>query len=491
MVGRIHRRGGASVALGSLVGLGVLLSIAGRGDASPRGLPVTADTRTNVVPQPVPCTVTASKVVGSVTVVPDYLLQSIEYVPVGSSSSATYGTGSTSGTTTTFASNSGMTTTNTQSVQESYATPTSADVPIGFTASMTASQGSGSGASQQSSTAVAFSTNSTFSHTVSSLQDVPDHGKDIFVLWIQPQVTDTITQITDTTGERMQGETQCVVGANAKSTARQVSSVKMGGGQIVYLTADVLLGYDTIETTNATGQQEAGYFAKLTAQDKTQILALDPFVAGTPVDTKRFVLLTQQLPGHPTIQPGSGSTVNITNTTTTTTSQAQTLTSTSSASVSGSIGVKFGPIGVTTTSQTQTQWTWSQTTTTAQQRGTSTISGASLGTKTPNYMDDVTLYWDTLYNTFLFRSKNSGDGIPPQQPPQASGTATSGGKPMPNTYVTLKFADGSTRIVRTDDSGHYSVRGAPAGNVTVIVGGKVVSSTVIASGKIARANLVL
>ena len=207
------RNGPASAALGSLVGLGVLLSIAGRGDASPRGLPVAADTRTNAAPKPLPCTTETSKVVGTATVVPDYLLQSIEYVPVGNSSSATYGTGSTSGTTTTFASQSGYSTTSTQSVQESYASPTSDTVPIGFTASMSASQSSGSGTTQQSSTAVAFSTNSTFSHTVSSAQDAPDHGKDVFVLWIQPQIVNTITEITDTPGENMLGETQCTASA--------------------------------------------------------------------------------------------------------------------------------------------------------------------------------------------------------------------------------------------------------------------------------------
>lgn len=201
MLRRTHHNRGAAAALGSLVAVGVLLSIAGRGDASPRGLPVAADTRTNAVPKPVPCSVETSKVAGTATVVPDYLLQSIEYVPVGNSSSATYGTGSTSGTTTTFASQSGYSTSTTQSVQESYASPTSETVPIGFTASMTASQGSGSGSTQQFSTAVAFSTNSTFSHTVSSSQDAPDHGKDIFVIWIQPQIVDTITEITDTPGE--------------------------------------------------------------------------------------------------------------------------------------------------------------------------------------------------------------------------------------------------------------------------------------------------
>ena len=207
------------------------------------------------------------------------------------------------------------------------------------------------------------------------------------------------------------------------------------------------------------------------------------------MDTKRFVLLAQQLPGHPTIQPGSGSTVNITNSTTTTNSSAQTVNSTSSASVSGTIGVKFGPIGVSSTSTQQQQWTWSQTTTNAQQHGTSTISGASLGTKTPNYQDDVTIYWDTLYNTFLFRSKNSADGIPPQQPPSVQGTATSGGKRLANAYVTLKFANGTTTIVRTDADGNYSLRGAPAGSVTATVNGQTLTSSVVAPGKIARANL--
>jgi hypothetical protein len=491
MARRRHRIRQSSVVLGSFVGLGALLSIAGRGDASPRGLPVLADTRSNATPKPLGCTVETSQVIATATVVPDYLLQSIFYIPVGNASSATYGSGSSSGTTTTFTSTSGYSTTTTQSVQQSYTSPTIDDVPIGFTASMTNSQGSGSGYSDQWQTSVAFSTNSTFSKTISSSQDAPDHGKDIFVLWVQPRVTDTITEVTDTPGTKLTADSQCMANTGAKSTSHQVSKVTMSGGGIDFFTADMLLGYDTIETDTPTGQTWANAFAKLTAQDRTQVLALDPFVAGTAMNTQRFVILATQPPGTPSIQPGSGSAVNITNTTTTSSSGSQTINSNSSAAVQGSIGVKFGTVGVTTTTQTQQQWTWSQTTAHADQHGTSQISGATFGTKTAGYSDNVKVYWDTLYNTFLFRSNNYGDGTPPQQPPQVQGTATSGGKRLANTYVTLKFANGTTMIVRTDDQGHYSVRGAPAGALTASVSGKIVSSSVIAPGKIARANLVL
>lgn len=121
-----------------------------------------------------------------------------------------------------------------------------------------------------------------------------------------------------------------------------------------------------------------------------------------------------------------------------------------------------------------------------QSRGTSTIDSASFGTKTTGYMDNVTIYWDTLYGSFLFRSQNAGDGTPPEQPPQMAATMTTGGEPQPNAYVELTFADGSKRLVRTDAHGHFSVRGAPSGAVTMRVAGKVVGQETLGAGRVVR-----
>lgn len=490
MLHRRQRTVRASAALGSLVAIGLTLTFAGRGNASPHGFPVAADTRTNSNPKPITCTATSRKVVATATVVPDYLLQSIEYVPVGNASSVTYGAGAQSGATTTFASSTGYSTSTSTSVQETLSpSADGAGVPIGFNASMSASTSSGSGSTQGSSMAVSVTTNTTFSNGVSSAQDAPDHGRDVFVLWMMPSIVNTITQITETQGFSDTVNGPCETTAGAKSTSHDVSSVKMSGGQIAYFTVDQLLGYDTIGTSNSTEQQMAALFAKLSPQDKQQILAADPFVRGGPLDTKRYVKLTQQIPGVPSFQVGHSTSLNITNSTTTTTSQSETFTSTSGASVSGTVGVKFGPIGISTTTTTSQSWNWSQTTTAAQSRGTSTIDSASFGTKTAGYMDNVTIYWDTLYGTFLFRSQNAGDGTAPEQPPQMEATMATGGQPQGNQYVELTFADGSKRLVRTDASGHFSVRGAPAGAVTMRVAGKLVGTETLGAGRLVRHDI--
>jgi hypothetical protein len=354
---------------------------------------------------------------------------------------------------------------------------------------MSSSTSSGSGSSQSSQLSVAITTNTTFSNGVSSSQDAPDHGKDVFVLMMGPNIVDTVTEVTETPGYKMPGESTCEATPGAHGTSHQVASVKMTGGQIAYFTVDQLLGYDTIGAANSTEEQIAALYATLSSQDKQQVLALDPFVRGAPFDSNRYVKLTQQLPGVPNIEAGHSSSVNITNSTTTTTSQSETVNSTSGASVSGSVGFKIGPIGVSTTTTTSQTWTWSQTSSRANSRGTSTIDQASFGTKTQGYMDNVTIYWDTLYGTFLFRSQNAGDGTPPEQPPQMEATMASGGQPQANQYVELTFANGQKRMVRTDAHGHFSVRGAPAGSVTMRVAGKIVGQETLGNGKMVRHDI--
>jgi hypothetical protein len=216
----------------------------------------------------------------------------------------------------------------------------------------------------------------------------------------------------------------------------------------------------------APGVKQALDAAGLTATDYAQILSANPFANGAgSIDPNRFVPIPQSFPYQPP-ESASGSavlsTVNFQNTFTV--SSTHTVQNQYGVSVSISAGLNLGIFSASLKVTGSMEWTNTNslgTSSESLQSASATVGGPAIGFSGPS---DVVVYWDTIYNSFMFAF--------PSQPSTASGTLLdSAGSPVAHKPVTLT-AGGHTFKTVTNDRGQYRFYGAPGGDGSLAVDGQ-------------------
>ncbi|HXW14398.1 MAG TPA: carboxypeptidase-like regulatory domain-containing protein, partial [Terriglobia bacterium] len=101
------------------------------------------------------------------------------------------------------------------------------------------------------------------------------------------------------------------------------------------------------------------------------------------------------------------------------------------------------------------------------QSASATVGGPAIGFSGP---PDVLVYWDTIYNSFMF-------AFPTTQPTATGSLLDSAGKPVANQAVTLT-AGGHMFKTLTNAKGQYRIYGAPNGNGSLGVKGQNFTVTV-------------
>ncbi|MGB6303085.1 MAG: hypothetical protein WBF45_04985 [Acidobacteriaceae bacterium] len=150
-----------------------------------------------------------------------------------------------------------------------------------------------------------------------------------------------------------------------------------------------------------------------TAADYAAILAADPFANGSgSIDTRRFQETSTTFPYEPPPTAQDMPTItsySLTNdsTSTVTMNNGTGYTITLSASVSAG----FGGIASATVS-TKDSWAWTQTNSTANSSGTTSSATVAVADPSYGYAGDVAqvaVYWDTLFNSFMFSAIPTGN----------------------------------------------------------------------------------
>ncbi len=376
----------------------------------------------------------------------DYVIADLMYAPPGKASTVTYTASSGSG------SSWGVSTTqgNSSTVKVSAGASGNFFGGGGFTFDASTSQASST--TNQSQFQVS-STIATSLGLASPSSDAVDHTQDEFQLWMNPQVTLT-------------GQT------NEPNSANQVNLTLSAPdpNNIVEFSVAELTGAQAVPA------YKAQLFAVLSAQDKQQILQTDPYWNSPKIIANpRYVPLPcpsqgpcpspQQLDG-PDSAGDERTTDGVQLAYNYSSSSSQTNTQTTSAEVgftvteSGGFG-DFFKVSATEGESDTTSWSTSDSSGSNISKGITAT--ATLSTTTVGYHDLIDIYFDTLYNTFVFASETGGLGIPTNEIPSVSGTLIRAGVPVANQPVVVTFSDGTSRQVFTNSRGVYRVYRAPAG----------------------------
>jgi hypothetical protein len=192
------------------------------------------------------------------------------------------------------------------------------------------------------------------------------------------------------------------------------------------------------------------------AEDFTAILKVDPFATGTPpVGTGRFLPTGQTLP-YETVEsanaPTTGNSVTLTN--------EQLVSGThediSSNTVSIDIEVSAGFPGIAKIAlQNDDKFTWTYDNSTTNSTTTTSTSVASVGNPSSAYTGptDIGVYWDTMFNSFVFAPINTASL-------NLSGFVSDvSGASIWHRLVTLKTVNGRTYRTYTDHNGGYRFYG--------------------------------
>ena len=372
----------------------------------------------------------------------------ITYAPPGtnggkSSSSVSYATGSTTGTTTSCTSSFKTGTKVTASVGIDVEV-----VSLGADASYTASIDQ----TDSSSLEIKKSKQNTINGPGAD-HDGIDHGQDTFWLWLNPLLN-------------------LVIDSQGQITYEVAVDVAYHGPNmfIQYVYAKWLQNPALMPLGVSRALSERG----LTTSDYTEILSLDPFhtpvgPAGTArpvvttIDPKRYQLTPQSFPYEPPADSGAApytKTYNQTSTTTSTGSdEAQTQ---YSVSISASEGIKT-PFTAKLSIEDTFTWTdeYKQTQTNiSTDSATVTVGGPAFGYNGPT---DVCVYWDVVYNSFMFGFLEG--------PVMASGRLVDkAGKAIAAEPVSLDV-EGKTLSTFSNANGEYRFYGSTSGKGTVIAGG--------------------
>jgi hypothetical protein len=365
-------------------------------------------------------------------VFPSYQILALIYAPPGtnggkSNSQVVYGSGSTTGTTDSI-SNSfkvGVGATASLGVQAGI-------VDLGANAEFTASWTRTDSAS--------VSINKSSSNQIQDAgpgEDGIDHDYDIFYLWLNPLLNVTMDN---------QNNITWVIGVAGPTMYIQYVYVK-------WLR-------DPSQMPQGVAQNLAD--AGLTMVDYAQILKCDPFSSGnSPIDPIRFVPTIHSFPYEP--PPTSHDPVptwTYAQTSATTVSSTQESDTEYGVTISVSAGIKAFYNAQLKISDSL-QWTIKSTSTQitgASQSASVTVGGPAFGYNGPT---DVLVYWDTLFNSFMFAFATGT--------PVAVGTlADSAGNPIRHKALMLTTRGRRLRTF-TDSRGEYRFYGAPQGDGTISV----------------------
>lgn len=392
----------------------------------------------------------------------DYELVDLMYSPPGKASSVTYtassGAGSTWGLSTTQGSSSTVKT----SVGVSTGVGTAS---AGFTFDTSTTQGS----STTNATDFQFtSTLATSEGLASPSTDSVDHNQDTFYLLIKPAFT-------------------VIPGSTPGYT---VVVTPPAPGSIQPFTVSELIGAESVPS------DKAQFLAALSPQDKQQILQTDLFSsnpgyvpppcppAGQSNATPcRYVPLPCPPPGQPAGAPCASPqqldgpdnpgddrpTFGVQLSYASSGSSKTTDTQTAQASTGFTFNVSGGPpfFKVSESFGESNATTWSSSTSSGTVNTSQYNANTVFSTTTVGFHDLIDIYFDTVYNTFVFVSETNGQGIPADEKPSISGTLTRNGKTLANSPVVVKFSNGTTREVFTNAKGIYRVYRAPEGAATV------------------------
>lgn len=358
-----------------------------------------------------------------------YILLTIVYAPPGtnggkSASSVNYSSGSTIGSSSTISSSF------------------KSSISAGLTFK------SGSGADANSSTfGVSTSTETkdssqvdikkTTTYTISvngPSTDGISHDEDLYYLWLNPQIVITVDPWNNSTWE-------------------------LGSTSSTMLIQYARGGWLRNPSTMPAGLQQDFTAAGMTTADYATILSANPFANGSAaIDPNRYLPTTQSFPYNPPDTatdpiPLGGYT------------QTNTVTNTITHEVTHTYGVSAGfdlsIDGIGLKDDSSLEWTDTQTDVSVNastQSAAVSVSGPAFGYNGP---EDVLVYWDTIYNSFLFAF------------PTTAATVTgifknAQGQAVPNQEVQLT-AGGHTYTTFTDAKGAYRFYGPPAGSAVSAV----------------------
>jgi hypothetical protein len=283
-------------------------------------------------------------------------------------------------------------------------------------------------------------------------RDGIDHDFDRIYLWLTPQLTATLCGNDFTIGISQKAE--------AGPSAQLIHPVYVGS-----LKGTLSMDPDTKAKLEGAGITPAEYPA---------ILARDPFASssGTAVDPVRFDLLDTTLPYMPSPVPGAsmdGGQVVLNNSEVKLDARAAedaynvTLTAGAGGGFAG-----FGAFLTATTSWTWTSTTVKTTSTGDEQEATAYVFGPSSTYSGPT---DIEVYWDRIYDSFLFKF------VEPGVQPTLVGVVTRGGQPQPYQPLSLRIGDRTYRTL-TNSKGEYRLFRVPAGTGQFTVFGTSRSVTV-------------
>lgn len=210
--------------------------------------------------------------------------------------------------------------------------------------------------------------------------------------------------------------------------------------------------------------------AGLTTDDYAQLLSTHPFASGTTIDKNRYMGTGQSFPYNPPYGPDYTVPVQ-------TYTQENSITVSESRTVEVQYGVSVkmtqGIEGVFSLEQTASmQWTNTNTTGSSSSKSQSasvSVGGPSYGYTGPT---DVLVYWDTVYNTFMF-------AFPQDEPASTGLVQDASGKAVAQAEVKLTVGN-TTLKTYTDASGNYRFYDVPSGQAKVTAGGQ---SHTVAVGK--------
>lgn len=281
-----------------------------------------------------------------------------------------------------------------------------------------------------------------------------NHGSDLWFLCVNPELTVTVTT------DKSFTEVAWVLGVNGQQAT------------ILYVYADWLQTPSLMQAASPDTYSTLVDTLGFTQADFDQILATNPFISGTEIDTSRFVLTPYSFPYEGPNAPGDPipmmTYTQTSQTTVTDTTQVQVqygVSFTASAGIKGAFTATLSETGTLEITETST----STEVTGASQSASVTVGGPSYGYPGPT---DVQVYWDTVFMSFMFAFATGN--------PTVVGSLTSAGTNIANQPVSLTM-DGTTMSTFTDSAGNYRFFGTAAGEGTISVANETFPVTIAAN----------
>jgi hypothetical protein len=362
-----------------------------------------------------------------IKVSPSFIVVGILYAPPGNASEVTYGQGSSVG------SKLEITNSFKGGVQASAEVKAfgGAEVTVGYQF----------GGKTGNSWEVTKSQSKTIS--LASQIDTIDHTKDEFFVWANPELEVTTT---DTT---------------VKSTLSAKNTMV-----IVPLT-----GREVLDPSQIPAYKKA-QLGNLTATDFAQMAQLDPLLTQSSIDARRFIKVdTLQVDGPDVAgDPVIGTALEVDKDATM--GSISGFTQQVNVSVMAETGFELGPFGSKLKLGGTLEWDYENTTEST--TGHSETASAKLSTSTVGFHDSVDVYFDSLFNSFMFASSGASSmgKKASHKSPAIVGQVTRGGAPVSGEVVTIQLGNGTKRRVLTNARGGYRLTEAPAGTAKVQFGGQ-------------------